>query len=341
MNDSHGSTSTRHRCRSTNEIYTTPGNTKETRELSCFVEVVVDGRKLLSRRRWVPCGGMAFLADTGEMPGLTLLEVIKVMKLKHTAMMLVCAGAVLGGHAALAAPPPGEENELSPEYLDTHFSAEDEKRMMAGFSDEILPDPAPNVVKQLAERADLVFFGRVLDQNYVYDEKGVPSTHTRFSVDEVLKGEYPQSELVLVQLGGPSASGDGGVLSSESSYFNVGEEELLFLKRRQAAATATDARGGYEIRNRFRVLDGKLFNDDGYAVIMNDAGGLGLSRDRHPDERFSTINMGTHKLYKQFSERSRGDGDSGGEAQPNAPETLMPTYANAVELSRFSAMMHK
>ncbi len=261
--------------------------------------------------------------------------------MKHTAIMLACAGAMLCGHAALAAPPLGEENELSPEYLDAHFSAEDEKRMMEGFSDKILPDAPANVVKQLAERADLVFFGRVLDQDYVYDAKGVPFTRTRFSVDEVLKGEYPQAELVLVQLGGPSASGDGGVLVSDTHYFNVGEDELLFLKRRQATATATDARNGYEISNRFRVMDGKLFDEDGHAVIMNDAGGLSLSRDRHPDERFATINMGTHKLYKQFSERPRDGGDSGGEAQPNAPETLMPTYANAVELSRFSAMMHK
>ncbi len=264
-----------------------------------------------------------------------------MMNAKHIAMTLACAGAMLCGHSVLAAPPLGEEYELSPEYLDAHFSAEDEKRMMAGFSDQIIPDPPDNVVKQLAESADLVFFGRVLDQNYVYDANGVPSTHTRFAVNEVLKGEHPQAELVLVQLGGPSASGDGGVLVSESKYFNVGEEELLFLKRRQVSATATDARNGYEIKNRFRVLDGKLFDEDGYAVIMDDAGGLTLSRDRHPDERFSTINMGTHKLYKQFSKRPRGGGDSGGEAEPASPETLMPTYANAVELTRFSAMMHK
>ncbi len=263
------------------------------------------------------------------------------MNVKHTAMMLACAGAMLCGHSALAAPPLGEENELSPEYLDAHFSAEDEKRMMAGFSDQVLPDAPANVVKQLAERADLVFFGQVLAQDYVYDAKGVPSTRTRFSVDEVLKGEYPQAELVLVQLGGPNASGDGGVLVSDTHYFNVGEDELLFLKRRQATATTTDARNGYEIRNRFRVLNGKLFDEDGYAVIMDSAGGLGLSRDRHPDERFSTINMGTHKLLKQFSEPPRDGGDSGGEAEPNAPETLKPTYANAVELTRFSAMMHK
>ncbi len=263
------------------------------------------------------------------------------MNAKHTAMILICTSAMLCGRSAMAAPLLGEENELSPEYLDAHFSAEDEKRMMAGFSDQILPTSPANVVKQLAEGADLVFFGRVVEQNYVYDENWVPSTHTWFSVNQVLKGEYSQAELMIVQLGGPSVSGEGGVLASDTRYFTVGEEELLFLKHRQSVATATAPHNSYEIKNRFRVLDGKLFDEDGYAVIMDDAGSLSLSRDRHPDERFSTINMGTHKLFKRFKEKRRDRGDSGGEEQPNAPESLMPTYTNAVELTRFSAMMHK
>jgi hypothetical protein len=261
------------------------------------------------------------------------------MNSKHTAMMLVCAGAVLCGYTVLAAPPPGEENEPSPEYLDANFSAEDEKRMKAGFSDQI-PAPVPvNIVKQLAGEADLVFFGRVVAQSYVYDANDVPSTYTRFSVDDVLKGAYPEAELVIVQLGGPSATGRGGILASDAQYFSVGEEEVLFLKRRNSGVNAPVAEG-FEIRYRFRVLDGRLFDEDGYGVIMNASGGLMLSRDRHPDERFSTIDMGTHKLFKSFDEPQRDGGDSGGE-EPSGTQTALPTYADGVELNRFSAMLRK
>ena len=160
----------------------------------------------------------------------------------------------------------GEEGEPTPEYLDATFTSEDAARVAAGFSDQIIGDSSADPVGDMTNAADLVFRGSVLSQTYVYDAAGTPSTHTTFLIMELLKGDHQSDEITLVQPGGPSQfDSDEVMMVSTARYFNVGEEELLFM--------GLDPESQVESRratvlSRFRIYENKIYNEDGHGVIV-------------------------------------------------------------------------
>lgn len=209
----------------------------------------------------------------------------------------------------LGAQPGGEATEPSPEYLDAAFTSEDADRVAAGFSDELIASPPGDLLDNMMQAADLVFRGTVLSQSYEYDASDTPYTHTTFSIAESLKGDYSSTELTLVQPGGPSReNSDRIMMASNSQFFSVGEEELLFMNldtqnpRQTLRAT---------VASRFRIHEGRMYNEDGFGVIVvpleDGSYRLDVSETRSTAEHFRKINIGTHWLNKHVVD---GDDDS-------------------------------
>ena len=202
----------------------------------------------------------------------------------------------------------GEDAEPTPEYLDATFSADDAARVAAGFSAAIVAVPAGNLLESMTAAADLIIRGTVASQAYRYDARDTPSTHTTFTIAQRLKGELPADEITLVQPGGPSRlDADKLMMTSTAQYFNVGEEEILFMHLDPAnpipALQAT-------VLARFRVYENRVYDEDGYGVTVAPLGGgayrLQLVPVRSAAERFQRINVGSHWLYRHSVDEDEG-----------------------------------
>jgi hypothetical protein len=238
----------------------------------------------------------------------------------------------------------GEGSEPTPEFLDAAFSAQDAARVAAGFSDTAPVETPGNPLADMAAAADLVFLGTVSAQAYRYDERGTPSTHTTFSISRRLRGEHVPGEITLVQRGGPSRSGDRILMVSDARYFNVGEDEVLFVDLdpgNPLAALRT------RVLNRFRIYEGRVYDEDGYGVTFIPMGGgayrLELSAARSLAQRFWRIHIGSHWLEKRFEDEGETSPDSTGAVAVAAQESLrtgdQPVPPEALHVDTFSALI--
>jgi len=227
--------------------------------------------------------------------------------------------------------PVGEEYEPTPEELDAAFSASDYEAMKAGYSKKIYSNRIEIKADNLLAQADVVIEGVVTNIHYRYGKNDFPTAHTEITVTRVLKGTFDDPVLVITQPGGPSREGKQGYMVSNVHFFDVGEGELLFLDFPWENNT--------RIINRFRIYQGKMYNVDGYGLLMDANGVLRLSRDRNPAERFETINMGTHRLWKKFSEPEINADAS----NPDAANTLSPvvsaSYSESISVDEFIAIL--
>lgn len=234
------------------------------------------------------------------------------------------------------AQPAGEASEPSPEELDAAFTEEDAAREAAAWSDVIINRSRPDPLTAMTASADLVIRGKVVSQEYVYDERGLPFTHTTLKISEVLEGSYSAPEVTIVQEGGPAKDNpENIVMVSDAHYFNEGEDELLFLEINPGEAPLRRIL----IEQRFRIYNDQVYDENGRGVLLeaNEEGKgyrLGLSRNRNPAPRFSQIHIGPHTLIKNFGEEDRAPDSGGGQAQP---QRTVPGYQSSVNVTTFSA----
>jgi hypothetical protein len=230
-----------------------------------------------------------------------------------------------------------QTGELSPEELDAAFTAADAAREAAGWSDKIIERRAVDPLATMSASADLVIRGTVTAQEVAYDANDVPFTHTTLGVSEVLEGSYADSQITIVQEGGPLKHKPENVLMlSHTHYFTPGQEELLFLELNP------DSPYPYSqvvIKHRFGVVNGKVFNENGKGMIYTEteeAPGykLSWSRDRNPDPRFTEFKIGSHEFSKQFRERDQ-EGDSPEQPVSRQRVEVRPGYESGVDVSTF------
>jgi hypothetical protein len=238
------------------------------------------------------------------------------------------------------AQPFGEAGEISPEELDSAFTEEDAAREAALWSDErIVQSPADPLGKMSAE-ADLVVFGTVTGQEVIYDASDTPFTHTTLAISEVLEGSYSGGQITLVQEGGPlKLKPENVLILSHTYYFSTGQEELLFL---ELDPDSPYPQSQVVIKNRFGVLNGKVFGENGRGLIYTEteeAPGytLSLSRDRNPHPRFSEFKIGPHEFTKQFRQRDVdvGSGDQSGSTPQQPQKKARPGHQAGVDISTF------
>lgn len=233
--------------------------------------------------------------------------------------------------------PLGEAGEISAEALDAAFTEEDAAREAARWSDEDVKRGPPDPLGKMSTGADLVVLGTVTEQEVVYGAGGTPYIHTTLTISEVLEGEHAGGEITVVQEGGPLKDKPEHVLMlSHTHHFAPGQEELLFL---ELNAESPHPWNRVVIKNRFGVLDNRLFNENGRGLIYTEteeAPGytLSLSSDRNPHPRFSEFTVGSHEFSKQFRQREEdlGSGDQPG----STPRTkVSPGYQAGIDINTF------
>lgn len=250
--------------------------------------------------------------------------------------LAVSALVLISGWAGAQPEPEGEAAEPSPEELDAAFTEEDAAREAAAWSDVVVDRGRPDPLEAMTASADLVFRGTVVSQEFVYDEKDLPWTHTTFAISETLKGSHSSPKITLIQEGGVSKHNpENIVIVSDAHYFNEGEAELLFLKLDPARSGPRRS----AIEKRFRIHDGKVYDENGRGVLLDvgedgETRRLGLSRDRNPAPRFRQVHIGPHTLTKNFGER-HGVPDIGGESPRERRD--IPGYQSSVDIATFAA----
>lgn len=227
--------------------------------------------------------------------------------------------------------------ELTPEQLDAAFTEEDAAREAALWSDEEIPRAPVDPLARMSAESDLVVIGTVTAQETVYDDRDIPFTHTTLAITEVVEGSYEGGLINVVQRGGPLKHKPENVLiGSHTHYFTPGEEELLFLALNP---DSPHLESQVEIKNRFGILNGKVFSENGRGVIFTateEAPGytLSFSRDRNPHPRFTDFKIGPHEFSKQFTQRGdRSESPGQGEAPGRAEKR--PGYGAGVTVGAF------
>ena len=235
------------------------------------------------------------------------------------------------------AQPAGEAGEIPPEVLDANFTEADAAREASLWRERTVERTPADPLAEMSAAADLVVRGTVTGQEVVHDAGGTPYTHTTLDISEVLEGGYGGSEITVVQEGGPLRDKPDEVLIlSHTHYFTPGQEELLFL---QLNPDSPHPYSRVVIKNRFGVLNGKVFNENGRGLIyteQEEAPGytLSLSRNRHPHPRFSDFKIGPHEFSKRFSERDEEVGNNDYPASTPL-KRVRPGYQAGVDVSTF------
>ncbi|MAE69612.1 MAG: hypothetical protein CME06_03980 [Gemmatimonadetes bacterium] len=124
---------------------------------------------------------------------------------------------------------------------------------------------------KLASNAELVFRGVVEQIDYATSEPrfpgdlGVPHTFVTFDVDEVLKGRVEGATITLRLEGGVRAA-DGIILShSEAPRFDLGDEDILFVRGNGESVTPLVGSS----RGRIRVIEGHAYTEEGREIQIH------------------------------------------------------------------------
>ncbi len=132
---------------------------------------------------------------------------------------------------------------------------------------------------QALQASALVFQGRVVDREVVTDAPR-PFTRIHFEVEEVIKGDWPQSQLTLDFAGAPEV----GLVVMAMRYPRVGEEGIYFvetLQKRLANPLYGWSQGYFRIErrgNRAVVLTADGAPVQGLSVSQADAARLSRGR---------------------------------------------------------------
>ena len=152
---------------------------------------------------------------------------------------------------------------------------------LGGFSSFALAHDAPNKsFAQMTEEAELIFQGVISKVEYGAakggeEEDGVlPQTFVTYKIEDIQKGKAAEGNSITLQfIGGPT--NDGKVLVvSNSPIFDVGERDLLFV--RGNGQSDVPLVGGD--KGRFRVVQEKMFSNDGHEVLLDSKGKIKFGR---------------------------------------------------------------
>lgn len=129
-----------------------------------------------------------------------------------------------------------------------------------------------NELGEMAEAANLVFRGEVVDVQYrdsqaTKAQGALPHTFVTFNVREVLHGSNPGETLTLRFLGGRNPSGQVLFISGQP-MFDIGDEDILFV---EGNGTNECPLVGCS-NGRIRMIEGMAYTDDGKSLRRSKAG---------------------------------------------------------------------
>ena len=127
-----------------------------------------------------------------------------------------------------------------------------------------------------AASADLVFHGTVTDIQYVLSEPiaaeggRVPHTLVTFAVHDVFQGSADGDSVTLRFIGGLNETTMRYLVRCESPQFDVGDEDILFVRGNGelACPLVGDSQG------RIRIISGQAYTDAGRSLYVGSDGEL-------------------------------------------------------------------
>ncbi len=141
---------------------------------------------------------------------------------------------------------------------------------------------------ELASEANLIFHGTVIKIEYSFSDdnnyfKGTPLTFVTFELKQLIRGKKDLKLFTVRHTGGPGKISGDFVIPSHVNHYNVGDEEIVFVKD-----------NGYvhdPVIQRVSVLDGSVYLPSGFQIDLDSDGSLGIS-EKNENERFKKIKIG-------------------------------------------------
>lgn len=128
---------------------------------------------------------------------------------------------------------------------------------------------------ELVRRADLIFHGRVESVDYdLSDRKSdaevrLPHTFVTYEMADVLKGRSTRERITLRFMGGPTEQPGQHLFVETVPFFNVGQEDFLFVTAGQGFCPLVGCGAGH-----FRVIDERVYTSEGREVLLTPEGEL-------------------------------------------------------------------
>jgi hypothetical protein len=192
-------------------------------------------------------------------------------------------------------------------------------------------------LRTAVRKSDYVFRGVVTQVQYRESDRApgkeqIPHTFVTFKVEEPLKGGK-QETITLRFAGGPDARGRT-LLVSDVPRFDVGERSILLVKNNgKSYCPLVDCDVG-----RFRVIQDKVYSNDGLAVTLNGRGEVTHS-DLLTAKEALEDKVG-NKVFGSVYSKTTQAGDSGGAGAGIVPEARKVAPA-AIGQAVFSSVIRQ
>jgi hypothetical protein len=163
------------------------------------------------------------------------------------------------------------------------------------------PVPGARTLRSLAEEADLVFRGVVLDIQYALSEPTgpesvrIPHTFVTYRVDDVLLGPHPGHTLTLRFIGGLDETRLRYLVASNAPQFDLEDEDMLFVTGNTKSLCPLVRRH----EGRLRIIDGQIYTETGRALALEGDGTLRAGK-RYNLEQTKTTNVAGRIFTKRF-----------------------------------------
>jgi hypothetical protein len=163
----------------------------------------------------------------------------------------------------------------------------------------------PLSMQEMADRAERIFLGQVIEVREGEDEHGAPVTFVSFAVARSIKGQVPQ-QLTIKQLGGRSGGGKGKILRIPGlPMYKEKEEVILFLHGTSGGGFTSPVGLG---QGKFIVV-----HQGAKAFVINELSNVG---PKSPSQSY-------------------------GEAQPSVQSTKLPERRGLIELKEFLSAVER
>jgi hypothetical protein len=182
----------------------------------------------------------------------------------------------------------------------------------ASPSDSFAPADLETRLSDMMGEADLVMHGTVRYIDYVMSEPSeesptaLPHTFITYRVQEVIKGRLTDDYITLRFIGGLDHSSLRLFVSSEAPMFDVGDEDILFIKGNGSRQVPlVKGRQG-----RLRVIKQQVYTDGGCEIALNEEGKLSPGKSHRFFEVLATDFEGKPMITGDLDQLQEGPTDA-------------------------------
>lgn len=172
--------------------------------------------------------------------------------------------------------------------------------------------PAGHSLSALAQEAELVFLGDVVDLRYVQSRESgpgrpaLPYTFVSYRVQTVLRGTAPSETVTLRFIGGVDPATGLYLRASNTPQFDLGDTDILFVAGNgKSLSPLVEETGG-----RLRVIDGQVYTESGQSLTLTPEGRLRAGRTYDLEDVRTTVVRGQVQVTSITSDAISGPSDA-------------------------------